>query len=93
MMTSRSHGDGRRMTVDEAVRRRARIIRVHGSLDGIAYRSDQDRRWAAVNCQAILHVEDDGEIFRCLNDALGAEDVDRLYGIPVAMCARCRGAR
>lgn len=98
-MVLRSHGDGRRMTVAEAVERRARMIRVHGGLERAfdhagqaavaqlgcgVYKTTDARAWAGWQCSS----------WACFEPADGADDVspdDR--GVLVPMCARCRGAR
>lgn len=80
-MSQRSYGDGRRMSVAEAIERRTRIARVFGCVSrwpGETVR-DQDRRWAAYGCT-------------CGRSASKPEDVGLLDGIPVAMCSACRGA-
>lgn len=95
-MTRRSHGDGRRMTLAEAVERRARIIRAWPKI-GLAVTlmsrcgwpvhyvpRRNDRRWANIYCESPSH--------RGRRRARKAEDVGLLDGIPVAMCSRCRGA-
>lgn len=96
----KSHGDGRRMTVAEAIERRARIIRVHGGLadamdharpDTRTYdHQTHDRRWAYPWCESSTEL--------CLVDrmapreAVGEDDVELDEdGIPVAACAECRG--
>lgn len=98
-MTRRSHGDGRRMTLAEAIERRARMIRVHGSLEeahdhgyGPAVHEDgdepQDRDWNCWSCVPCWENDRGDEPV----DAVAPEDVGLLDGIPVAMCSRCRGA-
>jgi hypothetical protein len=80
----RSHGDGRRMTVAEAVERRARMIRFHGSLEK-AYQhghqhvvtdpecNEMPRAWSSWFCHLQLERERDG--FECDGSALAVDDV------------------
>lgn len=96
-MTSRSHGDGRRMTLAEAIERRRRMAARFGSVDlalnrgaeraflrpggGRIGHRNHDRRWASDFC----HV--DG----CEADA-GTDDVVLADGVPVPMCSTCQAA-
>lgn len=98
-MTQQSYGDGRRMSVAEAIGRRARMIRVHGSLANAYYRHQrhvvardpwQDRRWADFSCHSTGHHDGREWVSEHVDQP---EDVGLLDGIPVAMCAACRAAR
>lgn len=97
-MTTRkpSYGDGRYMTVEEAVERRRRIIARWGSLRAAqrrrGNRRNQERRrrtrlWAGSVCWGV----------GCYRDADAPEDVivvqrvDGTASQPHAMCRYCRG--
>jgi hypothetical protein len=99
----RSHGDGRRMSVVEAVERRARMIRFHGSLEA-AYqhghqhvatdpeRNEMPRAWSSWFCHLQLEQESDG--VECTGDASEADDVEpdtADSGCIVSVCPACRG--
>jgi hypothetical protein len=86
------------MSVAEAIERRARMIRVHGSLEE-AHEHAHDRpadarpderhcrewnAWLCLLCWQIRQTE---------SDASQPEDVALFDGAPVAMCATCRVAR
>jgi hypothetical protein len=98
-VSPRSHGDGRRMAIGEAVERRARTIRFHGSLEaacdnGMFSHPESSipndampRAWNGWTC----HFKDDQE--ECFGDAAEAEDVDVDRGEKciVPCCVNCRG--
>ncbi len=82
-MSSRSsYGDGRHMTIKEAVERRARMIRFHGSLEA-AYRhghpyitadqgrNEMSRAWNSWFCRLQL---ESGNGFECTDWVFGAAD-------------------
>jgi hypothetical protein len=59
-----SHGDGRRMSMAEAVERRARMIRFHGSLEaahrhGHGFATDPEPRETRVECTGYALDADD----------------------------------
>lgn len=95
---TRSHGDGRRMTVEEAVERRARMIRSYGSIDGVAaavraiHRGRRplwpSRLWTKSRCYQLVL----GGVPGCMG-AHAAEDVaPHPWGgrFIVPMCKVCR---
>lgn len=105
-MTTRSHGDGRRMTLSEAVERRARMIRFHGSLERarehglrtgrLIRNSDttrlprQQRDWVKTGCVDRLNLR------ARIHIAEGADDVVEWAGrggpVILPACPACRGA-
>lgn len=103
VVTRQSHGDGRHMTLDEAIERRRRwaafwgggdmlrafvaVIHRHESQLGEFY-PPQDRRYLYTVCQA----RDPALDRQCTARTHEPDDVGLLNGVPVAMCARCRGA-
>lgn len=90
MSTSRSYGDGRRMTLDEAIQRRERVIRVYGGLAiTVPCARQQDRRWLSPVCQAPTCVGLGTSNGRIGSAGLAGE-VGMLDGVPVAMCSNCR---
>lgn len=101
----KSHGDGRRMTVGEAVTRRARMIRVHGSLrkawqhgvrtaiKWIEAREDTAvtiRRGRGWTMWRCVGVVDR---HRCPRECFDAGDVALVQGQPAPMCSQCRAAQ
>ena len=80
-MNRASHGDGRYMTIAEAIERRTTALtRGLGlSFDFWPPHRSQDRRWLSAFCQT------------CAGHARLADDVGVRDGIPVAMCRTCRG--
>jgi hypothetical protein len=95
-LTTRSHGDGRRMSLAEAVERRARVIRFWGTMR-YAYEEAhrvyggperQGRNWGFWLCM----MSRNGVPFGCGRRAPKAADVTMLDGECVAACPACRGA-
>ena len=104
----KSHGDGRRMTVEEAVERRSRMIRVHGSLrkawqhgartiNAMEFGQADELRGNAARWwngwRCTATVGTNQR--RCFAVADAAEDV-ALVGAaeqPTAVCSRCRSAQ
>lgn len=101
----KSHGCGRRMArngpdaaLAEAIERRRRIIRAHGSLSEAQSHAFKyveiytdggdrdDRRWAYPRCECTY-------IYPSLGQTETAEDVGLIDGVPVAMCDDCRDAQ
>jgi hypothetical protein len=94
-----SHGDGRHMTVAEAIERRTRMIRFHGSLDLAQSHGDEtlllrghssdspSRHWSWNVC---LMLTSSGDRI-CANVADDPEDVAVVDGQIVPVCPTCRG--
>jgi hypothetical protein len=92
----RSHGDGRRMTVAEAIERRARMIRFHGSVENAWYHGQETAReqsgadvldwttrtWVIGTCAR------DSE--DCTRAAPNAEDCENTEGYVTTVCSTCR---
>jgi hypothetical protein len=90
-VTARSScGDGRRMTIKEAVERRARMIRFHGSLE-LAFRHGRGadalmrRDWNEWTCRI-------GRLGVCQGDAIASSDVAWIDNRVTAACPACRSA-
>jgi hypothetical protein len=93
-VTTRSYGDGRHMSVAEAVERRTRMIRFHGSLEAAVEHGtanaepsgDMSRFWTSWVC---LNPDDSED---CTHDASNPEDCAKPLDYVVAVCPVCRGA-
>jgi hypothetical protein len=90
-----SHGDGRYMTLADAVCRRARTIRVHGSLENALDHGRHPRREHGHRARVTLGVSRRWaswfcELDTCGLDALRPEDVLQTNRGPLAICEACR---
>jgi len=99
-MIQRSYGNGRRMTVAEAIERRARMIRFHGSLVNAWHHGRRYRQRIPSFVREVLdsrHLQDrrwsEPACFHCNRPAEATNDVSNAGELiaPLSCCQACRG--